>query len=120
MTVQSTDSSVALRERRWRQVAGTIGALGVAAGAFGAHALQTHPRIDVWKTAALYQMFHAVVLVVPAIPVATRVLFTAGVVVFSGSLYALVLLDEPWLGAITPIGGVSFIAGWLWLGWSKS
>ena len=120
MTLQSADSASALRERRWRQVAGTIGALGVAAGAFGAHALDTHPRIDVWKTAALYHVFHAIVLVVPALPVATRYLFTAGVVVFSGSLYGLVLLEQPWLGAITPLGGLSFIAGWLWLGWSKS
>lgn len=119
MTGQTVDSGPVRLERRWRQAAGTIGALGIAAGAFGAHALGEHPRIDTWKTAALYQVFHAIVLVVPALPIATRILFASGVVLFSGSLYGLVLLDQSWLGVVTPLGGLSFIAGWIWLGWSK-
>jgi uncharacterized membrane protein YgdD (TMEM256/DUF423 family) len=55
----------------------------------------------------------------PAQSVATRLWFVAGIILFSGSLYALVLLNQPWLGMVTPLGGVCFMVGWLWLGWSK-
>jgi uncharacterized membrane protein YgdD (TMEM256/DUF423 family) len=98
----------------WIRRGAALAALGVAAGAFGAHALAANPRLDSWKTAALYHLVHAVALVLPSLPIATRRLHLAGVVVFSGSLYLLVLLDAPWLGAVTPIGGVCFILGWLW------
>jgi uncharacterized membrane protein YgdD (TMEM256/DUF423 family) len=98
----------------WRRAGAALAALAVAAGALGAHALGQHPRLDTWKTAALYHLVHAVALHLPALPTATRRLHLAGIAVFSGSLYLLVLLDAPWLGAVTPIGGVCFITGWAW------
>ena len=119
MAVEPSEIGGSHREARWRHAAGTLGAFGIAAGAFGAHALLNHPRIDTWKTAALYHVFHSIVLVVPGLQQRTRWLFISGILVFSGSLYALVLFDEPRLGAITPIGGLLLIAGWLSLGWSK-
>ena len=103
------------------------GALSVAAGAFGAHALEetvAPERLDTWGTAAHYGLAHALALVLAGLASAhtsSRLvrasggLFAAGVVVFSGSLYALVLLDLPVLGAVTPLGGLAFIAGWLCL-----
>jgi uncharacterized membrane protein YgdD (TMEM256/DUF423 family) len=104
------------------------GAVAVAAGAFGAHALREAvppERLATWATAAHYGLAHALALILtglvagrqPARPVrAAGWLFLAGIVLFSGSLYALVLLEAPLLGAITPFGGVAFIAGWLLLG----
>jgi uncharacterized membrane protein YgdD (TMEM256/DUF423 family) len=110
-------------------VAGALGALGVAAGAFAAHGLRAHlaPRmLDVFETGARYQMYHALALLAvgllltrrshPALTVAGW-LFAAGVVLFSGSLYLLAVTGARWLGAITPAGGLAFIAGWLMLGW---
>lgn len=103
------------------------GAVAVAAGAFGAHALRemvTPARLDVWQTGAAYHLAHAVAgLAVAALapadagPWIRRAgwFFLAGTVLFSGSLYALVLLDAAWFGAVTPLGGVAFIAGWLCL-----
>lgn len=104
------------------------GAIAVAAGAFGAHALEgavAVERLATWATAAEYHLVHALALVVTGV-VAMHVakpllraagwLFVAGIVLFAGSLYALVLLDLPVLGAITPLGGVAFIAGWGCLG----
>ncbi len=92
-------------------------------GAFGAHALkgtlQTNDSIEVWKTAVLYHFVHALALLVLAIlPGVSRVaagLFIAGIVLFSGSLYLLAVTNVKWLGAITPIGGLCFLAGWLCL-----
>ena len=105
-------------------------ALAVAAGAFGAHGLSTHvtpERLATFETAARYQMYHALALLAigllmerqPEAALLRRAawLFLAGTVLFSGSLYLLVLTDTPILGAITPFGGVAFIAGWLVLGW---
>ncbi|TJY63129.1 DUF423 domain-containing protein [Sinimarinibacterium sp. CAU 1509] len=104
------------------------GLLGVALGAFGAHALRARVAPDmlaIWKTAVEYQMYHAFALL--AVGVLFRVLptpgplaaaggcFAGGVLVFSGSLYALTLSGVRVLGAITPIGGVLFLAGWLLL-----
>jgi uncharacterized membrane protein YgdD (TMEM256/DUF423 family) len=101
--------------------------LGVAAGAFGAHALRARlePRLlEVFETAVRYQMYHALALLAVAW-LASRVpgsmstaagwLFVAGTVIFSGSLYAMVFTGVRALGAITPIGGVCFIAGWVCL-----
>ena len=106
----------------------TIGAaltgIGVAAGAFGAHGLTemvTPERLKVYETAVRYHLLHSVALmivgtlgiVVPSLSVSsTGYLFLAGLILFSGSLYLLVLTDTPWLGAITPIGGVAWIVGW--------
>ena len=104
------------------------GAVSVAAGAFGAHALDgavSPDRLNTWRTAAAYGLAHAVPALLAswmAARLASRPalwasgLFLAGTLVFSGSLYALVLLDAAWLGAVTPLGGVAFIAGWLALG----
>ena len=107
---------------------GALSALvSVAAGAFGAHALRA--RLDpgalaVFETGARYQMYHALALLAvgwaasrwPG-PWAGRAgwLFVAGTLLFSGSLYALALTGIRWLGAITPLGGAAFLAGWLCL-----
>ncbi len=102
-----------------------LAGIGVMAGAFGAHALEnivSPDRLDTFETAARYQMYHAIALFVlglkdPDLPRAKWVgyLFLLGILLFSGSLYLLVLTDTSWLGAITPLGGVAFIAGWLLL-----
>lgn len=111
----------------WWQLAGALGALGVMLGAFGAHGIEdkvTPERMAVWETAARYHLIHAVALGLvaahPAQPKWAGILFTAGIVIFAGSLYLLVLLDKGWLGAITPIGGLCLIAGWIALCLSPS
>jgi uncharacterized membrane protein YgdD (TMEM256/DUF423 family) len=109
-------------------IAALLGGLGVALGAFGAHALSarlTPALLATFETGVRYHFYHALALigVVVAIgrwpqsnlPVIAGWLFVAGIVVFSGSLYLLALTGVRWLGAITPIGGVAFIAGWLCL-----
>jgi len=96
---------------------------GVALGAFGAHALkdtlQANATTEVWKTAVLYHFVHALALLVLALlPGPSRVaggLFATGIVIFSGSLYLLAVTNIKWLGAITPLGGLCFLAGWAWL-----
>lgn len=117
---------------RFFLVAGALSAaLGVAAGAFGAHGLRdlvSPGRVATFETAARYQVYHALALVVVGSMferwVASRLLtwvgglFLAGTVLFAGSLYLLVLTDTPWLGAVTPLGGVAFIAGWAVLAWA--
>ena len=107
--------------RRLLAASAVVGAVAVAAGAFGAHALRdvvTPERLEVWRTGAQYGLVHAVVGAFAASRASVwsrraAALFVAGAVVFSGSLYALVLLDVPVFGAVTPIGGVALIAGWL-------
>ena len=98
--------------------------IAVAAGAFGAHALRARlssEMLAVFETAARYQMYHALGLLavawaVPRSPgpwaVRAGWLFVAGTVLFSGSLYTLALSGIRWLGAVTPLGGVAFLAGW--------
>ena len=105
----------------WWRVAGVMGALGVALGAFGAHGLKdviADPGLmENWHTAARYQLIHAVALLGvaahPARPRAAGIAFTTGITIFSGSLYLMGLTGARWLGAITPIGGVLLIGGWL-------
>ena len=107
---------------------GALSALiSVAAGAFGAHALRarlTPELLAVFETAARYQMYHALGLLAVAwatsrspgaLPVWAGWLFVAGTVLFSGSLYALALTGVRWWGAVTPLGGVAFLAGWICL-----
>ena len=101
--------------------------LAVAAGAFGAHALKGRLSLDmlaVFETGARYQMYHALGLIAVAwlhgrwpgvLSAAAGWLFVAGILLFSGSLYLLALSGQRWLGAITPLGGVAFMAGWLCL-----
>ena len=104
--------------------------LGVALGAFAAHALKGHVDADllvVFETGVRYQMYHAFALLAVgwactrwpgAALKASGWLFVIGTVIFSGSLYALSLSGARWLGAITPIGGLALLAGWLCLAWA--
>ncbi|HSG19408.1 MAG TPA: DUF423 domain-containing protein [Burkholderiaceae bacterium] len=102
-------------------LAGLFGATGVVAGAFSAHGLSAfaEPRlVEIFKTGAHYHLIHAVALLALASrtgPWATfsALAFTAGILVFSGSLYLRVLTDIAGFGAITPWGGLAFILGWL-------
>jgi uncharacterized membrane protein YgdD (TMEM256/DUF423 family) len=95
----------------------------VALGAFGAHALkatlQSSGMLEVWNKAVLYHFLHAIALVALALNGAGNraayFLLAAGIVLFSGSLYAMALTNIRWLGAITPLGGLCFLAGWAWL-----
>lgn len=110
--------------------AAALGFLTVALGAFGAHALKERLSAEAlgwWQTGVLYQGLHAVALLGVALAAAARpgrllhaagVCFALGVLLFSGSLYALVLTGVRGLGAITPFGGVSFMTGWGVLAWS--
>ncbi|MEJ2677789.1 MAG: DUF423 domain-containing protein [Gemmatimonadota bacterium] len=109
---------------------GILGLLAVAAGAFSAHALGTRispERMEWFQLGARYQMYHAFAILAAAwaatrwpgpMPAAAGWLFLAGIIVFSGSLYAMALGAPRWLGAITPIGGTAFLVGWLLLAWS--
>ena len=111
-------------------VTGALFALvGVALGAFGAHALASRlePRdLAIFETGVRYQMYHAFALFALAWA-ATRWpsgalslaggAFVVGILIFSGSLYLLVLTDTRWLGAVTPIGGLAFLVGWAAMAW---
>ncbi len=113
-----------------------LGLLGVALGAFGAHALRAtltaSGRLDTFETAVKYQFYHALALVLVGLlmhvfgsnPATVKWLgwagnsFLGGTLIFSGSLYVLCATGITWLGAITPIGGVLMIAGWALLAWA--
>jgi uncharacterized membrane protein YgdD (TMEM256/DUF423 family) len=112
-------------------IAGAInGFLAVALGAFGAHLLEgrvADKYLSTWGTAVQYQMFHALALVAIGILMSSKILghvsqlnvagylILAGIIIFSGSLYVLSLTGISILGAVTPIGGVAFLAGWIML-----
>jgi uncharacterized membrane protein YgdD (TMEM256/DUF423 family) len=105
------------------RVAAVLCFLAVALGAFGAHALKSRldrfGLTDVWNKAVVYHFIHAVALfALGSWSTGTRLpgwLFIAGIVLFSGSLYGMSLTNTRWLGAITPVGGLCFLAGWAWL-----
>lgn len=112
--------------RTFLTAAGVLGFLAVAAGAFGAHGLregmQLPPdRLAVFETGSRYAMYHALALLAAAF-VAARApsraavvagwSFLGGTVIFSGTLWLLVLLDQRWLGAVTPVGGLALLVGW--------
>lgn len=105
------------------RLAGLLGFLAVALGAFGAHGLKEiltrHEAVAIWEKAVLYHFVHAVMLFLLAqrrpVPSGPWLSFFGGIVIFSGSLYLLAVTNTRWLGAITPIGGLSFLIGWLWL-----
>lgn len=105
------------------RIAAALCFLAVALGAFGAHwlkpTLEAHGLVDVWNKAVLYHFIHAIALLVLALfGAASRSawwLLFAGIFIFSGSLYVMALTNLRWLGAITPIGGLCFLAGWAWL-----
>ena len=101
-------------------------ALAVGFGAFGAHAVQdmlTPERFDVYKTGVQYHFYHALGLLIIGLTALhmndsillqwSGWLLVAGILIFSGSLYLLTLTDTSWLGAVTPLGGLAFIAGWI-------
>ena len=120
-------------QNKWITSGAILAALAVATGAFGAHALQalvSEKAIKTWETAVQYHIFHAIALVVCGLlqqhaqpkklqPAAG--FFLMGLLLFSGSLYTMVLLQAVgltsyrWLGAITPFGGLAFITGWVLL-----
>lgn len=101
-------------------------AISVGAGAFGAHGLRQRlePRaLEIFETAARYHMYHALAIVLCAVIATsgartTGWIFQAGIAIFCGSLYALALTDIKVLGALTPIGGLAFLVGWLYLAYS--
>lgn len=102
-------------------------ALAVAIGAFGAHGLKAHlseAMLQTWKTGVEYHFYHALgLLLIGILSVImpsnllnwSAAFLYAGIILFSGSLYVLALTGVKWLGAITPLGGISFIAGWVLL-----
>jgi uncharacterized membrane protein YgdD (TMEM256/DUF423 family) len=114
--------------KNWVFVGAVFGGLGVILGAFGAHALKdslTERSLQIYQTASHYQFIHALALILLGIwassqpseaatlSAAAGWLFTMGILLFSGSLYALAITDIKILGAVTPLGGLSFIAGWV-------
>ncbi len=112
-----------LTNATYTRIAAATGFLAVALGAFGAHGLKEilaqNNTTAIWEKAVLYHFIHAVMLFLVAgrKPLAAGAWwsFLAGIVVFSGSLYLLAVTNWEWLGAITPLGGLSFLAGWTWL-----
>lgn len=110
-------------------IGAVLGALSVAVGAFGAHALKptliANGRLETYELAVRYQFYHVFALLaiglmssrIKGLTVAA-VLMMTGIVIFSGSLYILSLANQPLWGAVTPIGGVALIAGWLAFAWA--
>ena len=117
-------------DRLFFLVGSLFGCLGVVLGAFGAHTLKGQLSADqliIFEVGVRYQMYHAFALLAagwahskwPGVVLITSGwLFIAGTVLFSGSLYALSLSGAKWLGAITPLGGLAFVIGWLFMAWS--
>lgn len=116
--------------RRFIIIAGILGLLGVALGAFGAHGLgailEANGRVDTFETGSHYHMYHALALFAVAwmstlypskLITWAGYLFIAGIVFFSGSLYVLAIFDVGIMGAVAPIGGTAFIIGWGLLAW---
>lgn len=109
----------------WIGIAAINMAIAVALGAFGAHGLEGHvsiQQLEWWHTATLYLFVHALGLLLVGLLIrlkyitqTTAWLLQIGIIIFAGSLYAMTLGASRWFGAITPIGGVLMIAGWLWL-----
>ena len=109
----------------WILVGAVSGFIIVVLGAFGAHGLRdiltSNQTIDIYNKAVLYQMFHSIaILIVGLLEInlgktfnLMGILFTSGILIFSGSLYLLAITNMKWLGAITPIGGLCFLAGWV-------
>ncbi len=105
------------------RIAAALCFLAVALGAFGAHwlkpTLEVRNLVDVWNKAVLYHFIHAIALFVLALFGAANRgawwLLFVGIIIFSGSLYVMGLTGVRWLGAITPVGGLCFLAGWAWL-----
>ena len=111
---------------RWTSTAATILALAVILGAFGAHGLELSDRYrEIYEKAVFYHFIHGLGILLVAQARLSKLnlicgLFTMGIIFFSGSLYLLAISQLGWLGAITPIGGLSFISAWIILAVSKS
>lgn len=118
-----------MKQRSILLAAAILGFLSVAIGAFGAHALKAtlvaNGRLETFELATRYQFYHTLALLavgllsekIPGIG-HSAIFFIAGVILFSGSLYILSLSGVNLWGAVTPLGGVSFLAGWMILGWA--
>jgi uncharacterized membrane protein YgdD (TMEM256/DUF423 family) len=119
--------------RPFLTLAAGLGFLAVALGAFGAHGLTSRlasltdgaQRLDWWKTAAQYHLAHALALGLAAAVLGevragrlACLAFALGILLFSGSLYTMTLTGARWLGAVTPLGGLALLLGWLLLGWA--
>ena len=116
-------------DRSFAAAGAVLGFLAVAAGAFGAHALRdllSPVQMQVFETAARYQMYHALALLAVAWASSrwpssvlrfSGWMFVVGTVLFSGSLYLLAVTGVRWFGAVTPLGGIAFLAGWFALAW---
>jgi uncharacterized membrane protein YgdD (TMEM256/DUF423 family) len=119
--------STLILTRIFLATAALFGGLSVAGGAFASHALKaqlTDRALEIFETGARYQMYHALALLLVALLLSRAqesqtflavagCAFIVGTVIFSGSLYALSLTNIKWLGAITPLGGVAYILGWV-------
>lgn len=112
-----------MQSRTTLRLAGICGASAVLLGAFGAHGLKnvlSEGQLTIYETGVRYHAYHALALLACGVRGSLRFApwcLLVGILVFSGSLYALALTDIRWLGAITPLGGLAFVAGWLGLGW---
>jgi uncharacterized membrane protein YgdD (TMEM256/DUF423 family) len=113
----------------WIALGALNAAVAVAAGAFAAHGLRDKldaRALEVFETGARYQMYHAFAIIVAGLLASFGVsraptagwIFQSGIVLFSGSLYVLALTGVKGLGAVTPLGGLAFLVGWVWLAWS--
>jgi uncharacterized membrane protein YgdD (TMEM256/DUF423 family) len=113
--------------RQWLFIAAVMGALAVICGAFAAHGLQARLDVqarEIFETGARYHMYHALAMGLAALAMRgeavirarwAAILFLAGILLFSGSLYLLALTGNAVLGFVTPIGGIAFLAGWVFL-----
>ncbi len=105
------------------RIAALLGCLAVGLGAFGAHSLKDllarNGTAAIWEKAVFYHFIHAVMLFILAgrnpLQTGPWICFLIGIVIFCGSLYVMAVINVRWLGMVTPVGGLSFIAGWLWL-----
>ncbi len=112
-------------QKRWFKVASVLGALGVALGAFGAHALKStleaNGTVETYKTAVLYHFLHSLFIMIMSLsPFHSKkstdhvaIIALLGIIFFSGSLYLLAVLEWTWVGPITPIGGLLLITAWV-------
>ncbi|MCH7397228.1 DUF423 domain-containing protein [Belliella sp. DSM 107340] len=118
-----------MKNTKYIQLAAVLGALAVGIGAFGAHGLEEiltkNGQIDTFETGVKYHFYHTLAIAIVGVLIvnfpkakhlsSAAFLFLVGIIIFSGSLYTLSLTGITWLGAITPLGGVAFILGWIFL-----